>query len=210
MWTSTASFLYPITIESVTAHFDSSMRCPFVLKLYDVTFTGAHGRAVGDYMTSSANNNGGADPVSQNFRVAQVHSTTKLTLIWASHAHTVVAFPKLTNTGGGTPLRFVVGAGTYTVSALDDTSSARSMRLGIDCPYMGYSTDRRLNAKIFARDEFDERMIIEQSLNNGTTPAATDDMFPAWKQISTEEYAASYARGFECMYFDEESTSGKL
>jgi hypothetical protein len=185
VWTAATKFLRPITIESVTAHFDADHHTPFAFSTQIITYTGAHGLAVGDKIKTLTNNayvfSGGAPAgqVNDLFRVVEVLSSTSVRVLWYSNTG-------LSKYGAAPGLGFDVpnpltttnkdGTATLTASAVSAPEDPQFLRILIDCPYLQYSTDRRLNAKTFDRNNFPESMYSYPRLNDQS--AATVDMYP--------------------------------
>lgn len=204
VWTASTFFLKPITLESVTVHLDGDNFTPFSPLTYEVTFTAPHGLNVGEKIYTTANNAyimspGPTGLINQVFRVYAVNSPTTVTVIWYStRAGAALPAPGL-GFDPANPLTFSDGAGALTVAGLaGDDIPAHATRILIDCPYLQYSTDRRLNSKVFARDQFPEFMYAQPNLSE---PSAVDiDMYPTGipKDGST-------INGWRSLYYDAEN-----
>ena len=184
VWTAATKFLRPVTIESITAHIDGDYHTPFAFSTYDITYTGAHGLVVGDKIKTLTNNawvwsGAPAGAVNQVFRVVKVISSVAAKIIWYSSSGLSIygASPGL---GFDVPNPLTTtnkdATAILTASAVSAPEDAQVMRVLIDCPYLQYSTDRRLNSKSFDRSNFPESMYAYPRLNDNA--AATADMYP--------------------------------
>ena len=203
VWTAATKFLRPVTLESVTVHIDADDHTPFSFDLWTITYTGAHGLAVGDKIQTLSNNAWILDvhgnpigAVGQAFRVVKVINTTTVQVIWyASVGGGYGSAPGLA-TDAAAPLTTSNkdGTATLTAAAVSASEDAQVMHVLIDCPYLQYSTDRRLNAKAFSRSNFPESMYAYPRLNDDNP--ATVDMFPAGFP------AGGAANGNRALYYD--------
>ena len=201
VWSVSTVFRQPVTIESVSVEVDSGTLTPFSLATYNVVFTAPHGLSVGDMVWTTARN--AAGPVSvvwQRFRVVSVPSPDSVVVIWHSHqAPSTTPYPR-TESDPITPLVWSTGPLALDTVSIDPITSAKCMSVLIDCPFMSYSTDHRLDAKIYSRSQFDERMLTQRKLNDAASVGA--DMYPGIKG-PTDEMGMSYDKGLECLYFDD-------
>lgn len=180
-WTASTFFLKPVTLESVSVHIDGTTNTPFAADAYDLTFTGAHGLNVGEKFYTSSNNAwimSGASPaglIDQIFRVVDVSGTHSLRAVWwAARGANHTPAPGLA-LDPANPLTVTDGAATLTASAVAHCET-QALNVLIDCPYLQYSTERRLNSKVFSRRNFTEESYGHFRLSEDT--AATADMYP--------------------------------
>ncbi len=205
VWTSSTKFIRPVTIESVTVHIDADDYTAFSTQLWTITYTGAHGLAVGDKIQTLSNNGWVVDvhgsPIGttgEAFRVVKVINSVSVQVIWyASVGGNYGSSPGLGFVGAA-PLTTSNkdGSAVLTAASVGGPEDSQVMRIIIDCPYLQYSTDRRLNAKAFDRNNFPESMYAYQNLNNDS--AATVDMFPSGFPLS------GWVAGNTALYYHNE------